>query len=148
MHTHVDARGGIIRVLRYFMCFEMLYALDAHHTTTTIITTPPQTQSITLGKLCKLMGAEEGAVEQQLALLKKLSQCITWSRGEPLEGSPQPCSDIEVTISGGPGAGTVIEVRDAKPHRKQTDFLLNHIVKFQQIVADLDRPAARTLPAY
>lgn len=94
------------------------------------------------------MGADESQVEHQLALLKKLSQCITWSRGDPTDGSAQPCSDIEVTIQGGPGPSTVIEVRDAKPQRKQTDLLINHIVKFQQIVDDLNRPAGRVLPAY
>lgn len=94
------------------------------------------------------MGAEERDVERQLALLKKLSQCVTWTRGEPTEGTPQPCSDIEVTIRGGLGPDTVIEVCDTKPQRKQTDLLVNHIAKFQQIVDDLNRPAGRALPAY
>lgn len=112
------------------------------------ITIDVHPQSITLSKLCKLMGAEHSEVERQLALLKKLSVCVTWSRGDPTDGTPQPCSDIEVTTQGGPGPSTAIEVRDAKPQRKQTDLLVNHIVKFQQIVDDLNRPAGRMLPAY
>lgn len=94
--------------------------------------------SISLAKLSGLMGVDVDTLLKQLRLLDSLSTCVTWSKGGPLEGSPQPCSDIEFQLELDPASGEQqVVVAEAKAQRKQVDFLVRHIIKFDEIVRDL-----------
>jgi translation initiation factor 3 subunit L len=116
--------------------------------------------SISLPKLAGLMEMDGATLRSQLMLLKSTAFVKTWNgSGDATEGVFLPAADVDFHIDVDPTSGEeMVTVEEAKPIRRQDDFLAEHIVKFNTIVRDLQAitpvaaapvaPAPRALPAY
>ncbi|KAK9832045.1 hypothetical protein WJX81_001814 [Elliptochloris bilobata] len=118
--------------------------------------------AVSLRKLASLMDLDEATVRGQLMLLKATGYCKTWAgEGGADAGTVQAATDLEffIDLDQASGQETVV-VAEAKPVRRQGEFLARHIAKFEEIVRDLSLPApepgtpvkplpaARPVPSY
>lgn len=100
--------------------------------------------SIAVPKLAGLLGMEISALRSQLMLLKFTSTVKTWNgHGDVNDGDYVAAADVTFTIDIDSKTGEeMVNVAEAKPIRRQDDFLAEHIVKFNVIMRDMATPAA------
>jgi len=96
--------------------------------------------SISLPKLASLLdGLDESAVRGQLIFLKSTQSCVCWSgEGPATAGKPQIAADIEFFVDIDSNTGVeMVHVADPKPQRRQPEFLVRDIARFEEIVSEL-----------
>jgi len=106
--------------------------------------------SISLEQLAGLTETNTTALRQALLCLKNKNYCLQWSGGADMtSGSFTNVADIDFYIDIDPNTGAeLVIVNDAVITRHQADMLSRHIVKFEEIVRDLElMPAATTAAA-
>lgn len=95
--------------------------------------------SISLRKLAGLSELDEAALRQQLELLHRSAQIVTWSGGDALEGAPQPAGDLDFAIERGEDGTDMVVVSEARTDAGSgSAFLIQHIQKLQSIVSELE----------
>eukprot|EP00775_Hariotina_reticulata_P005213 gene5213-5451_t len=98
--------------------------------------------AISLPKLAALLETDEGGLRTALACLKKNNYCLQWDSGRDMtSGSFTSTADIDFYIDIDMATGTeMVIVSDVVTTRHQGELLSRHIVKFQEIVRDLEKP--------
>lgn len=98
--------------------------------------------SISLPKLAGLLETDEATLRTALACLKKSNYCLQWDGGRDMTaGSFTSTADIDFYIDVDPATGTeLVMLSDNITTRHQADLLSRHVVKFQEIVRDLELP--------
>jgi translation initiation factor 3 subunit L len=98
--------------------------------------------SISLTKLAGLLETDEATLRTALACLKKSNYCLQWDGGRDMtSGSFTSTADIDFYIDTDTATGDeLVMLSDNISTRHQADLLSRHVVKFQEIVRDLEMP--------
>eukprot|EP00878_Enallax_costatus_P013369 GHUV01013977.1.p1 GENE.GHUV01013977.1~~GHUV01013977.1.p1 ORF type:complete len:491 (+),score=162.12 GHUV01013977.1:606-2078(+) len=98
--------------------------------------------SISITKLAGLLETDEATLRTALACLKKSNYCLQWDGERDMtSGSFTSTADIDFYIDTDAATGEeIVMLSDIVTTRHQADLLSRHIVKFQEIVRDLEMP--------
>lgn len=106
--------------------------------------------SIPITKLALLSEMDEDGVRQQLQLLQKTTQVMTWGpgSGDALSGSLEVCGDLDFSIEKQNGEEMVL-VKETRQSGVKGDFLVRHIQRLADLARDLEAiaPAAPAVEA-
>jgi translation initiation factor 3 subunit L len=108
--------------------------------------------SISLSKLSSLMDLDEDTLRKQLMCLKSKAYGLQWDGGlDATSGTLASSSDIDFHLDVDPASGKemviVSESAQAQSQaRSHTDLLAKHIIKFEEILRDLEGGSAPTVP--
>ena len=109
--------------------------------------------SISLPKLSSLMDLDEDTLRKQLVCLKSKSYGLVWTAGagsvDATSGTLAACSDIEFHLDVDPASGqemVIVSETPAVQTRHHTDLLARHIIKFEEIIRDLEGPGTQPIP--
>lgn len=108
--------------------------------------------SISLPKLAGLLETDEATLRMALACLKKAHYCMQYNGGKDMtSGSFTSTADMDFYIDVDANGTELVIVSDNITTRHQAELLSRHILKFQEIVEDLEslpravpQPAAQT----
>eukprot|EP01024_Parvocaulis_polyphysoides_P038759 TRINITY_DN34947_c0_g1_i1.p1 TRINITY_DN34947_c0_g1~~TRINITY_DN34947_c0_g1_i1.p1 ORF type:complete len:199 (+),score=56.12 TRINITY_DN34947_c0_g1_i1:75-599(+) len=100
--------------------------------------------SIPLQKLANIMEIEVEDLRTQLLCLKMKSFDLQWEDGSSVKADLgkavlNSTSDVDFHISRD-GEVEMVEVKEKQAPRRNIDFLVRHIQRFEDIVADLETP--------
>eukprot|EP00440_Ansanella_granifera_P068318 gb/GFBE01074114.1/.p1 GENE.gb/GFBE01074114.1/~~gb/GFBE01074114.1/.p1 ORF type:complete len:517 (+),score=187.01 gb/GFBE01074114.1/:1-1551(+) len=93
-------------------------------------------QTSKLAQLCEM--DEEGLRDQLMCVTHKTRQLVHQKEGRPLDGTLQPCGEVEFYLD-----GDMVHINAQKPQRPYGDVFLEHILKFQDILKRMEKLDAK-----
>jgi len=92
--------------------------------------------AIKMDKLAQLCDMDKDALRDQLmCVMHKTSQKVR-TKGTPLDGEPQHCSDVEFYLD-----GDMVHINAQRTEREHSAVFLEHILKFQDLLKKMDHSA-------
>jgi translation initiation factor 3 subunit L len=93
--------------------------------------------TISIAKLAQFLEMEPDVLKTHLLCLKHKSRQVTCSGGDPLAGRAINASETDFYLD-----NDMVTVSDTKVARRYGEYFIRHITKFEEIIKDLERPAA------